>query len=275
MIGSLYSAISGLNANNKAMSTIGDNIANASTYGFKSSSTLFSNMLNESLGAGGGDTPGAGVKVAGLSENWTQGSLEPTGNGTDLAITGSGFFQVRDGGTAGTDLYYTRAGAFSFDADGYLVNADGLIVQGYDISGGAVADPPAAAPINIQVDSTTHRNFTIAEDGIVTGVAIATGATEELFQVSLYNFTNLQGLTKMGDGLYAQSTESGAPVSATGGVSGVAGLGTVLSGNLEMSNVDLATEFSRMIVVQKAFQANAKVITTSDEILTSLINAKR
>jgi len=275
MIGSLYSAISGLNSNNKAMSTIGDNIANSSTYGFKSSSTLFANMLNESLGAGGGDTPGAGVKVAGLSESWTQGSLEPTGNSTDLAISGSGFFQVRDGGVAGTDFYFTRVGAFRFDADGYLTNSEKLLVQGYNVSGGAVADPPPAAPINIQVDSTTHRNVSIADGGIITGVNIAKGTTEELFQVSLFNFNNLQGLTKMGDGLYCQSTESGAPVSATGGVSGVAGLGTVLSGNLEMSNVDLATEFSRMIVVQKAFQANAKVITTSDEILTSLINAKR
>ncbi len=270
MIGSLYTAISGLNVNNKAMTTVGDNIANTSTHGFKSSSTLFANMLNESLGAGGGDTPGAGVKVAGLSESWTQGSLEPTGNSTDLAISGAGFFQVRDGGVAGTDLFYTRAGAFNFDASGYLVNPDGLLVQGYTMPVAA-----AAAPANIQVNSATHRNFTIEDGGIITGVNAATGVTEQLFQVSLFNFTNLQGLTKKGDGLYAQSTESGAPVDATGGISGDAGLGSVIAGNLEMSNVDLATEFSRMIVIQKAFQANAKVITTSDEILTALINAKR
>ena len=275
MIGSLFSAISGLNANNQAMSTIGDNIANVSTHGFKSSSTLFANMLNESLGAGGGDTPGAGVAVSGLSEKWTQGSLEPTGNSNDLAISGQGFFRLRDGGGAGTDFFYSRAGGFNFDASGYLTNSDGLIVQGYDISGGAVADPPAAAPINIQINTTTHRNFSIEEDGIISGINIASGAKENLFQVSLYNFTNLQGLSKKGDNLYAESTASGAPVSATGGVSNVAGLGSVLPGNLEMSNVDLATEFSKLIVVQKAFQANAKVITTSDEILTALINAKR
>ena len=275
MIGSMFTAISGISANNKAMTTIGDNIANVSTHGFKSSSTLFANMLNESLGAGGGDTPGAGVKVTALSEKWTQGSLEPTGNATDLAISGAGFFRMRDGGATGTEFYYTRAGNFNFDGDGYLVNPDGLIAQGYDISGGPVADPPAAAPINIQVDMTTHNNFTIEEDGILSGVNIGSGAKENLFQVSLYNFVNLQGLTKKGDNLYAQSSMSGAPASATGGTSGVAGLGKVLPGNLEMSNVDLATEFSKLITVQKAFQANAKVITTSDEILTALINAKR
>lgn len=274
MIGSMFTAISGISANNQAMTTIGDNIANVSTHGFKSSSTLFANMLNESLGSSGGDTPGAGVKVASLSEKWSQGSLEPTGNSTDLAISGSGFFQVRDGGASGTDFFYTRAGNFNFDGSGFLTNPDGLIVQGYDISGGPVADP-LPAPENIQVDMTTHNNFTIEEDGIVSGDNIGTGAKENLFQVSLYNFVNLQGLTKKGGNLYGQSNTSGAPTSANGGLSGVGGLGRVRPGNLEMSNVDLATEFSKLITTQKAFQANAKVITASDEILTALINAKR
>jgi flagellar hook protein FlgE len=273
MIGSLYTAISGLNANNKAMTTIGDNIANVSTFGFKSSNTLFTNMLNESLSGGGGDTAGAGVAVSGIKEDWTQGSMEGTGNSTDLAVSGGGFFRLLDSGS--NEYYYTRNGSFDFDANDTLVSAGGLVVQGYDISGGPVSNPPAAAPVDITVDSSTHRSFSIREDGIVTGVNRTTGATEDLFQVSLYNFTNLQGLSKLGDNLYAESTASGAPVSATGGVSGMAGLGTVLSARLEMSNVDLATEFSRMIVTQKAFQANAKVITASDEILTALINAKR
>jgi len=278
MIGSLYTAISGLGANTSAMTVVGDNIANVSTPGFKSSTTLFANIMNESLGGGSAINPGAGVAVAGISEQWNQGSLEPTGNPTDLAISGRGFFQVRDGGPAGTDLYYTRAGNFSFDANGYLANPEGLLVQGYDISAGPVATPPAAVPVTIQVDLTaaaTHRNYSMEQDGIITGINIATGNRDNLWQVSLYDFPNLQGLTKKGGNLYEQSVGSGTPLVATGGVSGVAGMGKINTGNVEKSNVDLATEFTKLIVTQKAFQANAKVITTSDEILTALIQAKR
>jgi len=112
-------------------------------------------------------------------------------------------------------------------------------------------------------------------DGIITGINTATGNRDNLWQVALYDFPNLQGLTKKGGNLYAQSVESGPPLVATGGVSGLAGMGKINTGNLEKSNVDLATEFTKLIVTQKAFQANAKVITTSDEILTALIQAKR
>ena len=278
MIGSLYTAISGLGANRDAMTVIGDNIANVTTPGFKGSSILFANIMNESLGGGSATNPGAGVAVAGIAEQWNQGTLEPTGNPTDLAISGRGFFQVREGGATGTDLFFTRAGAFSFDASGYLTNPAGLLAQGYDISGGPVASPPAASPTNIQVDLTptaTHRSYSMEVDGIITGINTATGNRDNLWQVALYDFPNLQGLTKKGGNLYAQSVSSGAPLVATGGVSGLAGMGKINTGNIEKSNVDLATEFTKLIVTQKAFQANAKVITTSDEILTALIQAKR
>lgn len=277
MIGSLFTAISGLAVQKDAMTVIGDNIANVTTTAFKGSSVQFANLLNETTG-GSGINPGAGVALVGITEQMSQGSLEPTGNPTDLAISGKGFFQVRDGGVAGSDLFYTRAGNFVFDGNGYLVNPGDLIAQGYDISAGAPADPPAAAPVNIQVNVTaaaTHRDYAMENDGIVTGIDKATGAKENLWQVSLYKFPNILGLTKKGGNLYAQSNDSGAPLSATGGVSGISGMGKVIAQNLEMSNVDIAAEFSKMIVTQKAFQANAKVITTSDEILTSLIGMKR
>ena len=277
MIGSLFTAISGLAVQKDAMTVIGDNIANVTTTAFKGSSVQFANLLNETTG-GSGINPGAGVALVGITEQLSQGSLEPTGNPTDLAISGKGFFQVRDGGVTGIELFYTRAGNFVFDGNGYLVNPGDQITQGYNITGGAPANPPAAAPINIQVDVTataTHRDYAMEDDGIITGINKATGVKENLWQVSLYSFPNTLGLTKKGGNLYAQSTDSGAPISATGGVSGVAGMGKVIAQNLEMSNVDIASEFSKMIVTQKAFQANAKVITTSDEILTSLIGMKR
>jgi flagellar hook protein FlgE len=277
MIGSLFTAISGLGVQKDTMTVIGDNIANVTTTAFKGSTVQFANLLNETTG-GSGMNPGAGVALAGITEQLSQGSLEPTSNPTDLAISGDGYFQVRDGGATGIELFYTRAGNFVFDGSGYLVNTGDQIVQGYDITGGFPADPPAAAPVNIQVDVTatsTHRDYAMEDDGIITGINKTTGAKENLWQVSLFDFPNTLGLTKKGGNLYAQSNDSGAPLSTTGGVSGISGLGKVIAQNLEMSNVDIASEFSKMIVTQKAFQANAKVITTSDEILTSLIGMKR
>lgn len=130
MIGSLYAGISGLNANTSAMTVIGDNIANVNTTAFKSNSTSFVSVLSRSLTGSTGNTIGRGVQLGGVSESWSQGTLETTGNGTDLAINGKGFFMVND--QAGL-TYYTRNGGFNFDLDGNLVNADGLIVQGYKV----------------------------------------------------------------------------------------------------------------------------------------------
>jgi flagellar hook protein FlgE len=270
MIGSLYTAISGLKVTNTNLTVIGDNIANVSTPGFKGSQATFANVLNESLASGqGANTPGAGVRLWDITEKWEQGSMENTGLATDLAISGPGLFRVVD--TAGTNIYYTRAGRFHFDSVGTLVNPDNLIVQGYAITGGT----PAAAASNIVIDPTTYMNVSVGEDGIISAQDRATGVRSDLFQVTLYDFNNLQGLSKKSGNLYTETTASGPPVPANGSASGVNGMGIITPGNLEMSNVDLAEEFSRMIVAQKAFQANAKVITTADEVLTSLINIKR
>jgi flagellar hook protein FlgE len=281
MIGSLFTAISGLNANNKAMSTVGDNIANVSTSGFKGSNANFANVLNESLAGGGSGntTAGAGVNLVNLTEKWDQGSLEPTGNPTDVAISGKGFFGVGDG----VETFYTRAGNFQFDNQGRLVTSSGLFVQGYDL---AAADPPVAGAnigdITIALGDPSapvageYRNVSIGGDGRITGIDMVSGNAVDLWQITLFDFASYPGLTKKGNNLYAVNLDpnagSGPPID---GFSDNNGFGKVIPGNLEMSNVDLATEFSKMIVTQKAFQANAKVITTSDEILTSLINMKR
>ena len=157
MLGSLYSGISGLNASSAAMSVIGDNIANVSTTGFKSASMSFSSMFSRSLGEASSNTSGSGVQVAGITENWTSGSFENTGNGTDLAISGKGLFVVtNDNG----EQFYTRAGNFNFNADGDLVNPDGLLVQGYAINDGGGLG--ALSSINIAGDNT-YRNEATAE----------------------------------------------------------------------------------------------------------------
>ena len=132
MIGSLFAGISGLNANATAMTVVGDNIANVNTTAFKSNRASFANILSQSLGGTGSNDIGRGVDFWGTTPLWSQGSMENTSSATDLAINGRGFFIVND--ASGTS-YYTRAGEFSFDRNGDLRNPDGLVVQGYEVTG--------------------------------------------------------------------------------------------------------------------------------------------
>jgi flagellar hook protein FlgE len=154
MIGSLYSGISGLKANTSAMSVIGDNIANVSTTGFKASSVSFSNVFSASLGQSAMQV-GRGVTMSGIAANWNSGTMESTSNVTDLAINGQGMFIVND--PAGTAQYYSRAGQFEFDNQGYLVNQDEFRVQGYpiDASGNVGALDNISMPAGMSVPSAT------------------------------------------------------------------------------------------------------------------------
>jgi flagellar hook protein FlgE len=154
MIGALYSGISGLKANTSAMSVIGDNIANVHTTGFKSSNVSFANVFSSSLGQSSMQI-GRGVTMNGISANWNSGTMETTSTVTDLAINGQGMFIVND--SAGTAQYYTRAGQFEFDNEGYLVNQDGFYVQGYpiDTSGNVGALDNISLPSGMSVPSAT------------------------------------------------------------------------------------------------------------------------
>jgi flagellar hook protein FlgE len=154
MIGSLYSGISGLKANTSAMSVIGDNIANVDTTGFKVSKVSFSNVFSASLGQSSMQI-GRGVTMSGVAANWNSGTVETTNNVTDLAINGQGMFIVND--PAGTAQYYTRAGQFEFDNQGFLINQDGFRAQGYPISAAGTVGPVAdiSLPANMSVPSAT------------------------------------------------------------------------------------------------------------------------
>ena len=132
MIGSLFAGISGLNANATAMTVVGDNIANVNTTAFKSNRSSFANILSQSLGGSGGNDIGRGVDFWGTTPMWSQGSLENTSSPTDLAINGRGFFMLND---ANGGRFYSRAGEFNFDRNGDLRNPDGLVVQGYPVTG--------------------------------------------------------------------------------------------------------------------------------------------
>ena len=170
MIGSLYTGISGLNANSTAMSVIGDNIANVNTPGFKGSRPSFANILSQSLDGSPDNQIGRGVMMAGVSALWSSGSVENTANNTDLSINGQGLFVVND--SAGT-TYYTRAGEFNFDKDGNLVNPDGLFVQGYQTD--ATGALGAIGNISIPVGTTPALATSEFNLGINLDAATASG----------------------------------------------------------------------------------------------------
>ena len=280
MMGSLYSGITGLRANKEAMNVIGDNIANSNTPGFKSARLSFANVLNQTIARNTGDFShnqiGNGVQIARVNYSWLQGSQETTGNMTDLSISGNGFFIVND---SDGSSYYTRAGNFGFDKDGQLVNPFGYITQGYDLIANPVLPDPPPDPVNITIDLDRYKNIYVDQEGIFYGIdsTIAEGdpgygEQVALYQVSLAEFKNITDLGKLGENLWAATSGSGV---ASHGTPGSGNFGDVTPGTLELSNVDLATEFVNMIVAQRAFQANSRVITTSDEMLQELISIKR
>jgi flagellar hook protein FlgE len=259
------------------LDVVGNNIANANTTGFKGSNVVFQDALSQVLTGAtapaanpvrGGTNPiqiGLGVSVGGTTTNFGQGSAQVTGRTTDLMIQGDGFF-IAD--RKGEDLY-TRAGAFNFDQDGNLVTLDGDLVQGYlpDATGAV----PANAPLQtINIDFTGVDSYSIGGDGVIN--AVKGGQKVVLGQVALANFANPEGLERAGDTAFRASANSGAAQAAA---PGSAGVGRLMGGALEMSNVDLASEFTNLIIAQRGFQATSRVITTSDSVLEELVNIKR
>jgi flagellar hook protein FlgE len=282
MVGSFQTGVSGLQAFQKDLEVIGNNIANVNTVGYKSSHMEFEDALSQSLV--GGASPmqvGTGVSTAAINSAYTTGPITTTGNATDLAIGGNGFFIVTDPSTAAS--YVTRDGQFNRDSAGYLINNTGKRVQGYTGPGPYTAASPigdiqindaaAIAALNDPfVPAPTILGFNIDSLGQV-NVRLSDGVTGVIAQVVLQSFTDPQALLRQGNNLYTYGTNAGplaAPAAPTSG-----GLGQIYSGAVEQSNVDLGTEMTNMITAQRAFQANAKIITTTDEVLQDLVNLKR
>jgi flagellar hook protein FlgE len=282
MLRSLFAGISGLRVNQTMLDVTGNNIANANTIGFKSSTTVFQDTLSQLMTGAtqestdrGGTNPiqvGLGVQVSATATNLNQGSAQMTGRGTDLMIQGDGFFVVR----RGNENEFTRAGAFTWDETGTLVTASGARVQGYD----PAADPStvtAADLQNIDLDSLALpagvelSSYSFGSDGVLRGV-FTDGIQRDIARVALADFQNPMGLEKTGETGFRETANSGA---ADFGAPGVGGDGTIIAGALEMSNVDLAAEFTNLILAQRGFQASSRVITTSDQVLEDLVNIKR
>lgn len=256
----------------QGLDVIGNNIANVNTTGFKGARVNFEDALSQTVGGGGVPMQvGTGVNTSAISNQFRQGTISQTGNVTDLAVSGEGFFVVRD--AVSDRQYATRDGAFQLDSQGYLVTSRGLRVQGFGDAGltsrGDVRIDNTGAPGG---STAAVKSFTIDSQGRVI-VQLEDGTTFTRGQVLLQRFVSPQALTKEGNNLYSGLANAG-PLAQTE-AAGTNGLGTILSGTLEMSNVDLAAEFSSMITTQRAFQASARLISTSDEILMELVNLKR
>jgi flagellar hook protein FlgE len=272
---SMFSAVSGLRSHQTMMDVTGNNVANVNTTGYKTSRATFQETLTQVVRGGtvagaanGGVNPmqlGLGAKVASTDTTFSQGASQLTGRSTDLSIQGEGFFVVNANG----EELYTRAGAFSIDGNGNLVGPGGEYVQGWTQPGGAYGNLEV-----VRLDGNgqpMHNDIAVGADGVITGRTPA-GAREVLGQVAMASFANENGLERRGNGLYGVDVNSGP---AQIGAPGTDGRGTIQSGTLEMSNVDLAQEFTNLILAQRGFQANARTITSSDEMLQELVNLKR
>ena len=257
MLRSLFTAATGMEAQQLRMDTIANNLANTSTTGFKKVRAEFEDLLSETIqGAAapaptGGTAPaplqvGLGVRTGSTTRTFSQGELTGTHNQLDFAIEGDGFFRVmRPDGTAA----FTRAGNFRVDATGRMVTQRGELV-----------DPEITVPLDALA-------VTVTADGTVTAKVPGRDAPEEIGKMQLATFPNTSGLEAVGGNLYVQTEGSGEALTVRPGEQGA---GTISQGFLEGSNVKAVEEMIDMIAVQRAYELNSKVISTADQMLQRL-----
>lgn len=262
MLRSLFTAATGMRAQQLNVDVISHNLANVNTTGFKKGRAEFQDLIYQTIVQPGapsddgtqypsGIQVGLGVRPVAVAKFFTPGDLINTGNSLDLAIDGDGFFQVTlpDGSVA-----YTRAGNLRIDRDGRIVTNDGY---------------PLEPGITVPSDAT---QITVGADGRVTVLQPGTVAPVEIGTIELARFINPGGLRSIGKNLFLESDSSGAP---TTGTPGTEGRGTIVQGFLEMSNVNIVEELANLIIAQRAFDINSKAVQTSDEMLQTVSGIKR
>ncbi len=257
MLRSLTTAATGMLAQQLNIDVISNNLANVNTAGYKKARAEFQDLLSQTIKAPGaqifqgtnqpvGIQIGLGTKTAATVKEFSEGAFKSTGGTLDMAIEGNGFFQVLmdDGSTA-----YTRDGSFKMDANGQLTTSDGFIVQ-----------PQIAIPVDAQ-------DITVTPDGRIS-VRVAGDTTQtEIGSLTLVKFPNAAGLSSIGKNLYLETAASGTPFE---GSPGQEGIGTIQQGYIESSNVQVVEELINLIQAERAFEANSKLIRTSDEMLRIL-----
>ncbi|NPU94055.1 MAG: flagellar basal-body rod protein FlgG [Gammaproteobacteria bacterium] len=254
MHSSLWVSKTGLSAQDTRMKTISNNLANVSTTGFKRDRAVFEDLLYQINRQPGGQSSedtevpsglqlGTGVRMVATQKQFTMGNIEVTDQGLDVAINGRGFFQILmpDG-----SVNYTRDGQFQIDSEGNIVNSNGFPLE-----------PSITVPEGVQ-------SVTIGTDGVVSVVDAATGDATEIGNIQLADFINPAGLEALGGNLFRETVASGTP---TEGNPSENGLGPVIQGALESSNVNVVEELVNMIETQRAYEMNSKVISTVDQML--------
>jgi flagellar basal-body rod protein FlgG len=254
MHSSLWVSKSGLSAQDTRLKTISNNLANVSTNGFKRDRAVFQDLLYQINRQPGGQSSqntelpsglqlGTGVRLVATQKEFTMGNIEVTDQGLDVAINGRGFFQILmpDG-----SVNYTRDGQFQIDSTGQIVNASGFPLE-----------PAITLPEGTQT-------VTIGTDGVVSIVDAQTGDSTQVGNIQLADFINPAGLEAVGSNLFRETVASGAP---TQGDPAENGLGPVIQGALESSNVNVVEELVSMIETQRAYEMNSKVISTVDQML--------
>ncbi|MBN8714599.1 MAG: flagellar basal-body rod protein FlgG [Xanthomonadales bacterium] len=257
MFSSLWVAKTGLDAQQTRMDVISNNLANANTTGFKSSRASFQDLIYQNLAQPGAQTTeqtqapsglmlGTGVRVVGSEKLFTQGNIEQTGNALDVAIQGRGFLQVTmpDG-----SISYTRDGSLHLDQNGQIVTADGYALSP------TIAVPPSS------------QSITIGNDGTVSVSVAGQAAPQQIGTLQLADFINPAGLQPTGNNLYVETASSGSPQI---GQPGLNGLGTLASGALESSNVNVVEQMVDMIQTQRTYEMNSKAVSAADSMLQYL-----
>jgi flagellar basal-body rod protein FlgG len=262
--GALSTAALGMSAQQKTVDNIANNLANVNTTGFKRSKIAFQDLFYETIatskrgtalnnGRSGGPQLqiGNGSKPVATVRNFSQGSIQETGGSMDVAINGSGFFQVEmpDGSMA-----YTRDGNFSMNADGTMVTQSGL---------------PLADRISIPQDAVGVQ---ISDEGVISARLPGDQGSVDLGQLEMAKFINPSGLSAMGDNLYSQTETSGTPQY---GIAGMEGFGSLEQGYLEGSNVEIVTEMVGLIQAQRAYETNSKMVQTAEDMMAMTNSIKR
>lgn len=273
---SLFSGASGMNNHQTAMDVVANNIANIDTTGYKASTAGFQDIVSQTVSAAAAPTAtlggrnakqiGLGVTIAGIGKDMTEGSTQTTDRPLDFAIHGEGYFVAKNG----TQTYYTRNGNLTLDEAGNLVTANGMLVQG--VLGAGTLSGTVGTLSNITIDGGTYSDYAIDSNGYVSATKRSDGSKVQIGRMVLGTFNNPAGLDAVGSSCFQPSNNSG---TVTNRYVNDSGAGALQSGELEMSNVSLASEMTNMIIIQRGFQANSRVITTSDSMMEELVNLKR
>ena len=257
-------SLNGLANAQTELGVISNNLANANTDGFKKSRVNFADIVAGSAYTNPKLVQGIGSTLQSIDQNFSSGAIQQTGSALDAAVNGQGFFAVKS--PISGQMEYTRNGNFSMDGSGFIVDTLGNRVQVLPVAGGAPGDAQIPAT---NAAGSAYASVAVQSDGSVTA-AYADGSTSTIGKIALATFISPTGLLQVGNQDWQASGLSG---SATYSLPGTSGMGSILSGSLEGSNVDVSSELVNLISAQQYFQSNSKAISTSSQMISAIMSA--